>query len=99
MAARAWMCIVWPAFLVAAVLELLVFAVVDPGELQGIGQRAGMAGLSALGVYTLSFFVFWLAATASSTLTVWLASTPAQAVALEGCNGGNGKASSGNPAD
>ena len=31
---RRWMWIAWPAFLAAGVMEMLVFAVVDPLELQ-----------------------------------------------------------------
>lgn len=32
--AQRWMWIAWPAFLVAAVLEMLVFALVDPSEVR-----------------------------------------------------------------
>ena len=35
---RRWMWIAWPAFLVAAVLEMVVFAVVDPSDLHWFGQ-------------------------------------------------------------
>ena len=33
MLTQRWMWIAWPAFLVAAVLEMVVFAFVDPAEL------------------------------------------------------------------
>ena len=65
-----WMSIVWPAFLVAAVLEMVVFAVVDPSTLQWFGQPVA---LSSEAVYTLSFFVFWGMTMASSALTTLLA--------------------------
>jgi hypothetical protein len=35
---QAWMGIMWPAFLSAGVLEMLVFAVVDPQDLHWMGQ-------------------------------------------------------------
>jgi hypothetical protein len=68
-----WMWIVWPAFLVAAVLEMVVFAVVDPSTLHWFGQPVS---LSSEAVYTLTFFVFWGMTMASSALTVLLAISP-----------------------
>ncbi len=68
-----WMWIVWPAFLVAAVLEMVVFAVVDPSTLHWFGQPVA---LSREAVYTLSFFVFWGMTMASSALTTLLAMSP-----------------------
>lgn len=67
----AW--IAWPAFLVAAVLEMLVFAMVDPHDLHWFGQPIE---LSRQGIYTIAFFVFWAAAMASSALTTLLAMSP-----------------------
>ncbi len=74
MPARAWMVIVWPAFLVAAVLEMVVFAMVDPGDLHWFGG-APVEG-SRQAVYTVTFFVFWGMAMASSALTVLLSRPP-----------------------
>jgi hypothetical protein len=67
------MWIAWPAFLVAAVLEMLVFALVDPSDLQWAG---GPVELSRQAVYTLAFFVFWFMAMASSALTALLSMSP-----------------------
>ncbi len=39
MLAQRLMWIAWPAFLVAGVLEMLVFAVVDPQEMQWFWRR------------------------------------------------------------
>jgi hypothetical protein len=64
---RRWMAIIWPAFLSACALELMVFALVDPSNLHWRGEPVG---LSTTGVYTLAFFMFWLAAVASSALTL-----------------------------
>jgi hypothetical protein len=49
--------VLWPAFFAAGALEMLVFAFVDPGELQTLGGER--LGLSRQAVYTLSFFAFW----------------------------------------
>ena len=70
------MVIAWPAFLVAAVLEMLVFALVDPGDLHWSGSPLS---LSREAVYTLAFFVFWGLTMASSALTTLL-SLPASEV-------------------
>ncbi|MES3004173.1 MAG: hypothetical protein V4787_26010 [Pseudomonadota bacterium] len=66
---RHWMRIVWPAFLAACMLELLVFALVDPGELRWMEQGALP---SRQGLYTLAFFVFWAIAMVACALTVLL---------------------------
>ena len=60
------MAVVWPAFLCAGVLEMLVFALVDPQDLHWHGQAIA---LTRQGIYTLSFFLFWLIAAASSGMT------------------------------
>lgn len=68
------MWIAWPAFLVAGVMEMVVFAMVDPEDLHRIG--GGELGLSRQAIYTLSFFVFWGLTMASSGLTTLLAMSP-----------------------
>ena len=69
MRARCWMWIVWPAFLLACALEVLVFALVDPGDLHWRGEPLP---LSRQGIYTLGFFVFWALGMGSSALTALL---------------------------
>lgn len=73
MKAQRWMWIAWPAFLVAGVLEMLVFALVDPADLHWFGHPLA---LSREGVYTLAFFVFWALTMASSALTTLLSLSP-----------------------
>lgn len=68
------MWIAWPAFLVAGVLEMVVFAMVDPEDLHRIG--GGELGLSRQAIYTLAFFVFWGLTMASSALTTLLSMSP-----------------------
>ncbi len=70
-----WMWVVWPAFLVAGVLEVLVFAVVDPQDLQWAGTPLGW---SRQGIYTAVFLVFWALTMLSSGLTALLAMSPAE---------------------
>lgn len=71
--AKRLMWVAWPSFLMAGVLEMLVFAVVDPSEIHWFGQRLD---LSRQAVYTLAFFVFWAVAFASSALTALLSMSP-----------------------
>ncbi len=62
--------ILWPAFLVAAVLEILVFAFVDPASLHTLSGQA--LPLSDTAVYSIAFFVFWGCTSAACALTVLL---------------------------
>ena len=73
MLAQRLMWIAWPAFLVAGVLEMIVFAMVDPSDLHWFGQPLE---LSRQAVYTLAFFVFWGVTMASSALTTLLSLSP-----------------------
>ncbi|HEY1392054.1 MAG TPA: hypothetical protein VFV25_01680 [Methylibium sp.] len=67
------MWIAWPAFLMAGVLEMVVFALVDPQTLRWFGDTLE---LSRSAVYTLGFFLFWGATGLSSALTTLLAASP-----------------------
>jgi hypothetical protein len=62
--------ILWPAFLVAGVLEMLVFAVVDPHDLHWFGGPA--IGWSAQAIYTVTFLIFWGAVATAGAITVLL---------------------------
>ena len=64
---------VWPAFLMAGVLEMLVFAIVDPQDMHWFGMPLD---LSRQAIYTIAFFVFWGIATVSGGLTTLLAMSP-----------------------
>lgn len=67
------MWVLWPSFMVAGVLEMLVFAMVDPQDLHWAGQPLD---LSREGIYSLVFFVFWGLTTAASGLTALLSMSP-----------------------
>lgn len=73
------MWIVWPAFLMAGVMEMLVFALVDPQDLHWMGQPLEW---SRQGIYTVAFFVFWAVTAASSALTALL-TLPAEEINQE----------------
>jgi hypothetical protein len=62
--------IAWPSALGAALMEMLVFSVLDPMNIPSIEHAAGV---SSQGVYTLAFFVFWAAISFACTLTLFLA--------------------------
>ena len=67
------MWIAWPAFLMAAVLEFMVFAVLDPQALTLFGEPSGW---SRAGVYTVTFFIFWAVMMLSGALTTLLSKSP-----------------------
>lgn len=71
---RTLMVVAWPAFLAACLLEVMVFAVVDPLDLRWGGQSLGW---SRADVYTVAFFVFWAAAAAGCALSSFLRTAPA----------------------
>lgn len=68
-AIQLWALVTWPAFLAACLLEVLVFSMVDPGEIHWLGHQLQA---SRQAVYTAAFFCFWLIAMASNALVLWL---------------------------
>jgi len=73
---RLAMAVAWPAFLMASVLEMLVFSLVDPATLHWFGGAP--VTLSATAVYTLAFFVFWLVIMAAGAMSHLLAEPAAE---------------------
>ena len=73
MLAQRLMWIAWPAFLLAGVTEMLVFAVVDPQDLHWSGRPLAF---SREAIYTLAFFCFWLLTMLSGALTTLLSLSP-----------------------
>ena len=63
--------VLWPAFLMAGVLETFVFALVDPSDLRWFGGEA--IGLSRQAIYTLAFLIFWALISAAAAISAWLA--------------------------
>jgi hypothetical protein len=69
-AGRLLAAVLWPAFLVAAILEIGVFAMVDPAAIHTLG--GGPLPLSATAVYSIAFLAFWLLVGVACSLTVVL---------------------------
>jgi hypothetical protein len=69
MPGRTLMTIAWPGFLAACVLQLVVFAMVDPNDLHWAGEHVSW---SRQAVYSAGFLLFWVSAMVSSWLTVLL---------------------------
>lgn len=63
--------IVWPSFMTAGLLAMLVFSAAHPDDMKGFGGV--LAEMSVIGVYTLAFFSFWLICAIGSALTLMLA--------------------------
>jgi hypothetical protein len=66
--------ILWPSFLMAGVLEAMVFAVVDPGELHWFGGPA--IEWSRQAVYSVTFAIFWWVISLAGALSALLAAEP-----------------------
>ena len=62
--------ILWPAFVVAGVLDALVFVVVDPHDLRWFGGPA--IDWAPLTIYSVTFLIFWAGVAASGALTTLL---------------------------
>jgi hypothetical protein len=75
MLARRLMWVIWPAFLVAGVAELVFFSVFDPFDLHFFGAPLEM---SRQAIYTMGFFGVWVLGIASSALTIFLERGPAE---------------------
>ena len=73
--AKRLMWILWPAFLAACAMEMLVFGFVDPSEIQWQGAALTWSRQT---FYTLSFFAFWLVISGASALTCLLGMGPAE---------------------
>ena len=59
--------ILWPAFLAAGVLEMMTFAVIDPGDLHWFGGPP--IEWSAKAVYTVTFLIYWAVISTAGAMT------------------------------
>jgi hypothetical protein len=62
--------IAWPSALGAALMEMLVFAVLDPMDIPSVEHAMGA---TTQGVYSMAFFIFWATISFACTLTLFLA--------------------------
>jgi hypothetical protein len=65
------MAVLWPSFLMAGVLEMIVFSMVDPDQLHGLAGQS--LDWSRTAVYTVAFFLFWFVIAIAGSLTILLA--------------------------
>jgi H+/Cl- antiporter ClcA len=64
---REWIAVLWPAFVAACVLEIVVFAAFDPHDLNAFGL---FVEVDRDTVYSVAFFAFW-GITAATGLVTW----------------------------
>ncbi|MGY0194301.1 hypothetical protein ACWA7J_04420 [Leptothrix sp. BB-4] len=72
---RRALAVLWPAFLMAGVLEMLVFAFVDPQALHWLGGAP--VDMDRKAVYSIAFFLFWVVLGLSGAITQLLLREPA----------------------
>lgn len=72
---RSLMFVLWPAFLTAGVLEIMVFAVLDPLSLTLLGEQVSW---SREAIYSITFLIFWAVLAACSAITLLLARAPGE---------------------
>jgi hypothetical protein len=73
--------LLWPSFLMAGVLEMLVFVVFDPADMRWPGGAA--LELSSRAAYTVTFLIFWAVIAVAGALTSLL-SQPAEEINSRG---------------
>lgn len=69
--------ILWPAFLMACVLEMLVFGLVDPSTL-----HFGAWEPERKTVYSLAFMLFWALSALATGASYWMSARSLQKVAV-----------------
>ena len=64
-----WMTVVWPAFLMAGVLEVLVFSMVEPQDFRWFAHTLVWSNEA---IYTVVFFLMWTVTVVACGLTALL---------------------------
>ncbi len=78
--------ILWPAFMAAAVMEMVVFSWVDPSSM-----RWGAWQPDSQTTYSLSFLVFWAVITGASLISHWMMKVGPEAEDLAAGQAGAGR--------
>lgn len=71
---REWIAVLWPAFVAACLLEIIVFAAFDPHEFHAFGLSVE-AGRDT--IYSIAFLAFWFVTSAAGLVT-WSLSRSAE---------------------
>ncbi|MES2206837.1 MAG: hypothetical protein V4525_08585 [Pseudomonadota bacterium] len=66
---KKWIYILWPSFLVACMMEMAVFSLIDPIDIPIFKQTVEF---SHQALYSLAFFTFWFFSALSSWITLLL---------------------------
>ena len=85
---RLALCVLWPAFFTAGVLDAMVFAVLDPHDLRWFG--GSHFGWSPVAVHSVTFLIFWAAITAATATTALLLLSDDEVNALGASPAGSG---------
>ncbi|MHB1244827.1 MAG: hypothetical protein ACYCZH_00175 [Sulfuriferula sp.] len=67
--------VLWPSFIVAGMMDVVLFTLFDP---MGVSYQGAFLFESRLGAYSIGFFLFWLFGATSSALTCYLQCNSAQ---------------------
>lgn len=70
---REWIAVLWPAFVAACLLEIVVFAAFDPHDFTLFGWQVAAEDRDA--VYSVAFFAFWAICAATGVVTWSLSRT------------------------
>ena len=70
---REWITVLWPAFVAACLLEIVVFAAFDPHDFTLFGLQVDAEDRDA--VYSVAFFAFWAICAATGIVTWSLSRT------------------------
>jgi hypothetical protein len=70
---REWIIVLWPAFMAACMLEILVFAGFDPHDIHLFGLTFESDRET---IYSVAFLAFWAVTTVSGVIT-WILAQPA----------------------
>jgi len=68
-----WSQVLWASFMMAAIAEIVFFAVIDPQTLYLFGKPVQY---STVATYSIAFLAFWLICAASSGVTAYLLRRP-----------------------
>ncbi|MFM1992078.1 MAG: hypothetical protein RJA99_5035 [Pseudomonadota bacterium] len=74
---REWIAVLWPAFVAACLLEIVVFAAFDPHDFTLFGWQVDADNRDA--VYSVAFFAFWAICAAAGVVT-WSLSRPSEEI-------------------
>ena len=70
--------VAWPAFIAAAIAEVIFFTAIDPQQLYLLGRPVD---LTPLATYSIGFLMFWLICAGASLMTYLMLPAPVREAA------------------